>query len=374
MTTLQKALVIGGGIGGMAATLELRRRGVEVDLIDLDPHWRVYGAGITLTGPTLRAFRQLGIFQAVAESGYTGHGIQICDVDGRPLRVLPTPMPPEAAVPGSGGILRPILHAILSERVRASGARIRLGITIESLQQTTHAVQARCTDGHEDAYELVVGADGLFSGTRRLLFPDAPTPQYTGQCIWRTTVPRPPSIERRHYFLGGPCKVGLSPVSRSEMYLFLLETIAHKRSLPDEQLAEQLRQLLGAYGGILAQIRRALTVDARIVLRPLEAFQLPAPWYLGRVVLIGDAAHPTTPQLASGAGMAVEDALVLGEVLQACPSVPEALQLFMRRRYERCQLVVNNSLEIGRREQAGAPVAAQTELVEQSLRALAAPI
>jgi 2-polyprenyl-6-methoxyphenol hydroxylase-like FAD-dependent oxidoreductase len=92
------------------------------------------------------------------------------------------------------------------------------------------------------------------------------------------------------------------------------------------------------------------------------------------VLLIGDAAHPTTPQLASGAGMAVEDALVLGDELAKAQTVPDAFAGFMARRYERCRLVVENSLEIGRREQRRASVEEQTHLVEESLRVLAQPI
>lgn len=372
-TPLRRALIVGGGIGGMSAALELRRLGVDVDLLDLDPHWRVYGAGITITGPTLRAFRQLGIFEDIAAQGYTGDGIRVCDMRGRELALLPTPMPPAAGVPGSGGIMRPVLHAILSNRVRAAGVHVRLGVSIETLAQDGRQVSVRCSDGLEGSYELLVGADGLFSRTRSLLFGQAPPPEYTGQCIWRAVLPRPAQIDRRHYFLGGPSKVGLSPVSREEMYLFLLERSPQKRWVPEEELASGLRSLLQPYGGVLADIREQLSTDRRIVLRPLEAFLLPAPWYSGSAVLIGDAAHPTTPQLASGAGMAVEDALVLGEELQRADAVPAALAAFMHRRYPRCQLVVRNSLEIGRREQAGAPVAQQTELVEQSLQALAEP-
>ena len=107
---------------------------------------------------------------------------------------------------------------------------------------------------------------------------------------------------------------------------------------------------------------------------------LPALWQHGCTLLIGDAAHPTTPQLASGAGMAVEDALVLGDELARAPSVTLALALalaferFVARRYARCRLVVENSLEIGRREQLRAPIDEQTQLVEASLRVLAEPI
>lgn len=378
MASVDKALIVGGGIGGMSAAIVLRRLGVEVDLIDLDPQWRVYGAGITLTGPTLRAFKQLGIFEAVASRGYTGEGIRVCDSDGRELALLPTPMPQQEGVPGSGGIMRPVLHAILSDAVRASGTRVRLGLSIQALEPAAGrhgaALDVSFTDASVDRYDLIVGADGLFSTTRTLLFPQAPRPQYTGQCIWRLALPRPAQIDRRHYFLGGPSKVGLSPVSATQMYLFLLERSEHKRWVPEAELASGLQALLQPFGGILRDVRASLTDASRIVLRPLEAFLLPPPWHTERVLLIGDAAHPTTPQLASGAGMAVEDALVLGEELLKAPSVPAALRAFMGRRYERCQLVVRNSLEIGRREQAGAPVSEQTELVEQSLRALATPI
>ena len=101
---------------------------------------------------------------------------------------------------------------------------------------------------------------------------------------------------------------------------------------------------------------------------------MPALWQHGCTLLIGDAAHPTTPQLASGAGMAVEDALVLGDELARAPSVTLAFKRFMARRYARCRLAVENSLEIGRREQLRAPIDEQTQLVEASLRVLAEPI
>jgi len=209
---------------------------------------------------------------------------------------------------------------------------------------------------------------------RKLLLSDAPTPEYTGQCIWRVAVPRPASIDRRHFFLGGPVKVGLSPVSKDEMYMFLLETRSAPGWMTDERAHVELSQLLEGYGGALRDIRSGLNGTSRIVFRPLEAFFLPAPWHRGNVVLIGDAAHPTSPQLASGAGMAIEDAIVLAEELDRAAEVAQACNAFMRRRYDRCRLVVENSLEIGRREQRGDSVESQTTLVEQSLRALAEPI
>jgi 2-polyprenyl-6-methoxyphenol hydroxylase-like FAD-dependent oxidoreductase len=187
-------------------------------------------------------------------------------------------------------------------------------------------------------------------------------------------VPRPPEIDRRHYFLGGPVKVGLTPVSADAMYMFVLER-TDKKTRQDPELLPGLVAAVAGYGGVLADIRESLDASDQIVFRPLEGFLLPAPWHSAwaRTLLIGDAAHPTTPQLASGAGMAVEDALVLAEELRSA-AVPDALRAFMARRWDRCRLVVENSMKIGQLEQQRAPIAAQTELAQASLRTLAAPI
>jgi 2-polyprenyl-6-methoxyphenol hydroxylase-like FAD-dependent oxidoreductase len=374
MRTPLKVLVVGGGIGGMSTAITLRQRGHAVDIVDLDPNWRVYGAGITITGSTLRAFKGLGILPEILESAYTGNGIQVCDVAGQRLGVVPSPPLADADVPGTGGIMRPVLHRILSHKTLALGTQVRLGLTVDALEDGPQQVHARFSDGTRGNYDVVVGADGLFSRVRTLLFPAAPAPEYTGQCVWRTVAPRPDTIDRRHFFLGGPVKVGLTPVSPDEMYMFLLETTPRHPLLPHEVLPGMLARLLEGFGGPLAQVREQLGPQSRIVVRPLEAFLLPPPWVRGRCVLIGDAAHPTTPQLASGAGMAVEDALVLGEELHNAGDAPQALANFMTRRYERCRLVVENSLEIGRREQRRAPIEEQTRLVADSLALLAQPI
>lgn len=371
---MRSVLVVGGGIGGMSAAIVLGRLGIAVDVVELDPEWRVYGAGITITGPTLRAFKQLGIYDAVMADAYVGQGIQVCSVSGEPLRLLATPTPAGSDVAGSGGIMRPVLHRILSAATLASGAQVRLGLSIDALEQGADRVTATFTNGKSATYDAVIGADGLFSRTRQLVFPRAPQPEYVGQFIWRVTVPRDPAIDRRHFFLGGPVKVGLNPVSRDEMYMFVLESAPAKVKLEEGVLVPRLKALLASYGGAVARVRDSLDHRFQIIARPLEAFLLPPPWYSGRVMLIGDAAHPTTPQLASGAGMAVEDALVLGAEMGRTASVPDAFAAMMARRYDRCRMVVENSLEIGRRERTGAPPEAQTELLERSLAILAQPI
>lgn len=368
-----KVLIVGGGIGGMSTAIALRGVGAEVELIDIDPKWGVSGAGITLTGPTLRAFKALGVLGEVMEQAYTGEGIRVCDVQGTTLQILDTPMAPEAGVPGSGGATRPGIHKILAARLQAAGTPVRLGITASAFRELDDAVEVSFSHGEVARYDLVVGADGVNSKVRETIIPDAPKAEYTGQSVWRVTVERPDEIDRRTYFLGGPLKVGFTPVSKTRMYMFANEKTP-KVFRGSEGLHRELAQRLQGYGGMVAKVRDALDEKSDIVFRPLEAFYLPAPWYRGRVLLIGDAAHPTTPQLASGAGMAVEDALVLAEELARAASVGQALAAFMARREERCRLVVESSVEIGRLEQERAPVAQQTAVVQRALAKLMEPI
>lgn len=368
-----KALIVGGGSAGMSTALTLRKLGVAVDLIDKDPDWGVAGAGITITGPSLRALRDVGVLEDVTRDAYVGEGICVRDTQGNFMYDLETPMPADCGVAGSGGITRPTLHKILSARIQEAGTQVRLGVTVDAFNEEANGVRAIFSDGSNVVYDLVIGSDGLFSKVRDLIMPDAPKPTYTGQSAWRVTIPRPASVERRTYFLGGPLKVGFTPVSKDEMYMFVLESCPKVFRGP-ENLHKHLAKLLEGYGGDVATVRNGLNENSQVNFRPLEGFILPEPWYRGRVLLIGDAAHPTTPQLASGAGMAIEDAIVLAEELEKANSVDAAFAAFMARRIGRCRLVTNSSVEIGRLEQERAPVDQMTAVVRNALAKLAEPI
>lgn len=366
-----RALVIGGGIAGMSVAIALRRIGWAVDLCERDPGWRVYGAGITITGPTLRAMRALGILDEVLREGYAADGIDVRAADGSRLMAIETRDDALDGVPSAGGILRPALHGILSRRLLGLSPQIMLGRTAAVVAQDDHGAAVRFDDGATCRYELVVGADGIYSATRQALFPGAPAPRYAGQLCWRLMLARHPGVDRRTYFLGGPVKVGLNPVAPDRMYMFLLEPHPAPLWRPEAGQHAVLRDLLNGYGGVLAEIREGLDADADIICRPLETVFLGRDWTRGRVVLVGDAAHATTPQLASGAGMGIEDGLVLAEELAAAGhDVPAALLGFVERRHARCRLVVDSSLEISRLEREGAPPAAQTAIVQETLRRL----
>ena len=259
------------------------------------------------------------------------------------------------------------------ERMARAGTNIRLGVTVAQLEDSERGAEVTFSDGSRATYDLVVGADGINSQMRAMLFPDAPAPEFTGQGCWRAVASRPPDIDVTHVFLGGPVKTGLNPVSQSEMYMFVLQHVPENPRVPATDLHKPLAALLESFGGPIGRVRDQLGPHSSIVYRPLETLLLDAPWYEGRVVLIGDSAHATTPHLASGAAMGIEDAIVLTEELVEGPTLSEALERFMARRFERCRLVVENSAMLGVLEMQAAPVPQHRALLQKSADALAQP-
>lgn len=374
-TAQSRVLVVGGGIGGMSCAIGLRQLGCAVDLVEQDPDWRVYGAGITVTGPSFRAFERLGVLPELLARGFgTRLPTGLHAASGEFLHDLPG-FPNEGNLPSVGGVLRPVLHDILSARVKATGAAVRLGVTVADWRDQGDGVQVRFTDGSTDDYAMVVAVDGAFSQARTRLFPDAPMPSYTGQYCWRLLGERPPGVNRPQFFVAGRIIAGLVPVSATQMYMFLLQPLPEKIRIDAATQHELLAQLMAPFGGVLGELRDGLQRNSSIIVRPLEAVLLPQPWYKGNILLMGDAAHATTPHLASGAGMAVEDGLVLCELLQQCDSLQDCFAAFMRRRWERCRLVVENSVAIGYVQQQEHPSMAQMEqLMGAAKEALRAPI
>jgi len=356
-----KVLVVGGGIGGMTAAIALKRNGVNVDLIDADPEWRVYGAGISVTGISLRAFDALGIFDQIKERGFVGSGFRGRTAGGHVVVEVPPTENPKPIQQG-GGILRPVLHDILSSTVRAEQIAVRLGVKVETLVQDDAGVDVTFTDGTAGRYDLVIGADGIGSTMRAMIFPEAAKPKFTGQGCWRVVAKRPAEVDRTEMYFGGPVKIGLNPISKDEMYMFLLEHVPDNPWFEGEELVTHLRDLMEPFAGAVPAIRESITDPAQVNYRPLEWLLLPDPWYKGRVVLIGDAAHATTPHLASGAGIAAEDGLVLAEEIARHDDIDTALRAFMDRRFERARLVVENSVRIGEIQMAGQETESNTML------------
>jgi 2-polyprenyl-6-methoxyphenol hydroxylase-like FAD-dependent oxidoreductase len=182
-------------------------------------------------------------------------------------------------------------------------------------------------------------------------------------------------VETAIMWLGPRTKVGINPVSQSQAYVFVTEDQPIKQRVEETDCVRSLKQLLEPFTApLVTSLREGLSEQNSIVYRPLESLLLPRPWHRGRVVLIGDAVHATTPHLASGACIGMEDAVVLAEELGRTDDVEAALEAFEARRWERCRMVVQNSLRLGEIEISNGDKQEHATIMRESMMALAAPI
>ena len=373
---VRRVLVVGGGTAGSVLTLALRRRGVDVVLAERQTEWRAIGHGLTIQGNALRALREVGVADEVVAAGAPFDRLRMRTADGELIRELISPPLGGDGLPATMGSMRFLLQQVLSRHVHASGADVRLGTSVEAIDEdgSDAGVAVTLSDGTTDRYDLVVGADGVHSTVRRLIgIEDGPKP--IGMAIWRMEGPRQPGMDVAELYYGGPrYKVGYAPISPDRMYAYVLDEDRRLDFYGDRPLHELMAERAEGYGGLWPAIRASMGPDTTIDYRSLEALLIDGPWFRGRTLLIGDAAHACPPMLAQGAAMAAEDAIVLAELVGEGHGVDKVLDLFMERRAERAAMVVNNSVQLAQWEIAPhTPGADPAGLMGRSMATLAGP-
>jgi 2-polyprenyl-6-methoxyphenol hydroxylase-like FAD-dependent oxidoreductase len=301
-----------------------------VEVIERSAQWRAEGGGIAVQPNGMRILQLLGLDAAVQQHGERLKCWSFCDQDGEILSNNDL----EDLWGDTGpfiGIERMRLQQILVGGI--AGLACRLGMAIHSLTQLDDHVSVIFSDGSVGAYDLVVGADGIASSVRRLAL-ETISPAYTGAIAWRSIAPiSPRGLTNLQFLLGDGRFFGLCPVADGRTYGFGNIT-GPRMHEPIAGRLDRLRHHFVGFAEIVQDYLRALTTDEQIHCGPVDWIALDR-WHVGRVILIGDAAHASSPMMGQGGCMAMEDAWVLAEELVNCDSLPKALASFVARRLPR---------------------------------------
>ena len=356
MAHAEGILIVGGGIAGLTVAAALHQHGFTPELVEHSPAWHAIGAGIAVQPNGMRILRALGLGAAVEQAGTPIRSWDFCDQHGAVLCALDL----DALWGDVGpfiGIERTKLHQVL--RSGATSVPCRLGTSVAALTHAEDRVTVTFTDGSVGAYDLVVGADGIASTVRALTFRADP-PVYAGQLAWRSLVPiRPRGLTTLQFLLGDGCFFGLCPIGEGRTYGFGNTTVPQTYDPLAGRLA-RLRARFAPFGERIQEYLAALESDAQIHCSAIEWVAQPA-WYRGRVVLIGDAGHATSPMMGQGGCLALEDAWVLAEELRAAPSVETALEAYVSRRQGRVGWVQHESRAVA--ESLRLPVATRNAVL-----------
>jgi 2-polyprenyl-6-methoxyphenol hydroxylase-like FAD-dependent oxidoreductase len=374
MASVSNVLVIGGGIAGLSTAIALSRVGVRCEVVETTEG--APGASIGITGRPAEALAELGVYDRLYERSavFGADSTAASQFDAAGNLVSPGPQRPQWPGAKDGlGIYRPDLLETLADAARELGVTIRYGVTARQIDNGAEAVSVTFTDGGTGRYDLLVGADGIGSATRVAVFPDAASPTYAGQLSIRWMAPGP-AIADEGWYNGPVGRFGFYYLPHGTVYVPAVLDMAEQKHLDEDDVRALFTRLLDSYTAPAAvELRSRLTADATLIGRPFRWLLLPPPWHRGRVLLVGDAAHATTAHLGMGGGMALEDAVVLGQCVAHAAALPEALQSFMDRRYERVRTVVETSLELSHLEQADTPPSRKAELMSSAFKTLAEP-
>lgn len=328
-----RTLVVGAGIAGLATANALERVGASPRIVERADTLRPPGLGLAMMPNGVRALDALGLGERVRSCGLPQQEAARWSVDGDPIGTLDLAAARERFGP-TLGLHRDALMEVLTAEL---DAEVRLGTTVEGLEDGEAGVEVRFSDGSSDRFDLVVGADGLHSGLGPRVFGDTGL-HYRDYRAWRVVLPRTDrDSEQTEFHLGPGTFVGLFPVREDALYLFALE---HG---PDDEASAG--DALGHVRRVAARFARLGDVIAERLVPGTPAIYTPVyevireHWVRGRIALVGDAAHAIVPFQAQGAAQALEDAVVLGRALAEASDLEGALTAWLELRHARVTAV-----------------------------------
>ena len=343
----RKALIIGAGPAGLTAAVALRRVGIDVAVFERTAALIKAGAGLGVQSNALRALQKLGVGDSIEAAGTELRFQETLDNHGKLLFMMPKGEVADDFGTPTISLARSDVELALVEEIE--DGVLRTASECVAVEQDPEGVTATFADGHTERGALLIGADGGRSVVRKHVYGDAdPQPRYSGFTIWRSIVEVSPDLLPQHTsrtFLGRGQQFAIFPVGRNRLYWAMMQLAPEGQRDAPTGVREKLLEALAGFPEVTRELVAATAENA--IQRTDICDRDPArTWHKGRVVLIGDAAHMTTPFLGQGAGISMEDSVVLAKELSLTSGLSDlrmlagAIHSFEQARMKRCENVV----------------------------------
>ncbi|MCA9837561.1 MAG: FAD-dependent monooxygenase [Trueperaceae bacterium] len=340
-----KATIIGAGIAGLSLALCLEKQGLDYELFEAAEDLKALGAGIVLSPNVLYIFDQLGIKEEIESSGAVLSEFQIVSSQRKSLQRITNETQLHGKSYCAVGIHRAVLQEILLSKLQAR--KLYLGYKLARLEPSPLSLEF--ANGITIQPDCVVGADGIHSQVRQSL-EERGQLRYSGQSCWRglcqleaADLPEHVALE----FWGNGDRFGIVPIDKGQLYWYAPALCpAGQKDASSQRAKANLLELYQDYHPMIKRVLEA-TPDAAIMRHDLHDLTPLSRWHNQTTVLIGDAAHATTPNLGQGAAQGIEDAWVLSHKLKNAASLEQAFTEFETQRRPKAKQVVQLSWQIG---------------------------
>jgi 2-polyprenyl-6-methoxyphenol hydroxylase-like FAD-dependent oxidoreductase len=340
-----KLVISGGGIAGLTTAIALQKIGIEAHVYEAAQEIKAVGAGIVLAANALKAFQKLEIEQTIMAEGRLLDSFSLKDEKGKVLTQNNSLSSTEKYGADNFTIHRADLHRVLQSFLKPG--TIQTGKRCVDVESENDQARLHFSDGSSETADYLIAADGIHSPVRQKLLPTSKI-RYADYTCWRSVIENPlPELKQASESWGRKGRFGIVPLAHNKLYWFACINAPQNDERMKRFTVEDLLANFSTYHDPIPEILKK-TTNGELIWNDIADLRPLSQYAFGNILLIGDAAHATTPNMGQGACQAIEDAVILADEIQKAHSIPEAFRAFEKRRMEKTHYIINQSRMIGK--------------------------